>query len=210
MCLPAAVCHLQPGEGFEAEGSSSPLRSLKHSFAGNYCRELCLCCSEGREITPSCSGSCFARWGGDFQMLTSVSKRCFYLSCPLPPSQLWLIFFSSVTKGTASIYSALTSMDRLGEENEAPASLESPVLLSEVFLFPCLHLWQQKRGKKLSANGLNHFSTSKPCLPLEHLDARPPISSRNTTKVVMGLQLLIWARRSFEPSLCGKPGMSCS
>lgn len=65
-----------------------------------------------------------------------------------------------------------------------------------------------RRGEKqFSANGLNLFSISKSCLPLEHLDARPPISSRNTTEVVMGLQLLIRARHSSEPSLHGKPGM---
>lgn len=77
------------------------------------------------------------------------------------------------------------------------------------FYFLVFTFGNRRGEKQFSANGLNLFSISKPCLPLEHLDARPSVSSRNTTEVVMGLQLLIWACRSFEPSLHSKPGMSC-
>lgn len=59
------------------------------------------------------------------------------------------------------------------------------------FYFLVFAFGNRRGEKQFSANGLNLFSISKPCLPLEHSDARPPISSRNTTEVVMGLQLLI-------------------
>lgn len=82
-------------------------------------------------------------------------------------------------------------MDRSGRKVKHLPHSSLQFSFLKCFYFFVFTFGNRRGEKQFSANGLNLFSISKPCLPLEHSDARPPISSRNTTEVVMGPQLLV-------------------